>query len=156
MRLALLRHGIAEDDAPTDYERRLTEEGRHEVATLVDELALQGWRPGAILHSPLVRAAETAAIVHARFPDLPRQPMEEIAYGDLQAILYAIAGWSDPLLVGHEPTFGHLAAHLVGARYGSMHIDRGGFALFEVDRLPPTRPAKLLYLTPPRRRRGLG
>lgn len=156
MRLALLRHGIAEDDADTDFARRLTEEGRHEIAALVEELAHQGWRPGAILHSPLVRAAETAAIVHTRFPELPRQAMEEIAYGDLPAILYAVAGWSDPLLVGHEPTFSRLAAHLVGARSGSMHIDRGGFALFEVDRLPPTRPATLLYLTPPRRRRGLG
>lgn len=152
VRLALLRHGIAEDEAATDFERRLTEEGREELLRLVDELADMGWKPGAILHSPLVRTAETAAIVHRRFPQVPKLAVDEIAYGDLPAILYATAGWSDPLLVGHEPTMGRLAARLVGAPPGTMRFDRAGFGLFELDQLPPSRPGVLVYLSPPRRR----
>lgn len=156
MRLALLRHGIAEDDAATDFERPLTREGREEVAILVDALAAQGWRPGSILHSPLVRARQTAEVAHHRFPGVPRQALDEIAYGDIPAILYAVSGWADPLLVGHEPTFSRLAASLLGAPAGTIRVDRGSFALFELDRVPPTRPATLLYLSPPRRRSGLG
>jgi phosphohistidine phosphatase SixA len=50
--------------------------------------------------------------------------------------------------VGHEPLLGQFGARLIGAH--SLPLDRAGFALFEVDRLPTTRPARLLVQISPR------
>jgi phosphohistidine phosphatase len=151
MRLALLRHGIAFDHAATDFDRALTPEGIDEVLRVAEDLAGLGWRPGVILHSPLVRAEQTATLVREVFPDVPLVVTSALAEGEPDAMLRATAGRADPLLVGHEPSMGALASLLVGGRMGSIRMERAGFALFEVDGLPPRRPGRLLLFLPPRR-----
>lgn len=152
MRLALLRHGIAEDAADSDFDRALTDEGHAGVIAQIERIADQGWRPGAILHSPLVRTTQTARHLHARFPDVPMVSLEALALGFYDPILRAAAGATDPVLVGHEPTMGNLCARLIGAPTGAIRFERAGFALLDVDRLPSTRPARLLLFLPPPRR----
>lgn len=143
MRIGLFRHGVAEDSARTDFDRRLTPAGEAEVARMAELIERAGYRPGCIVHSPLVRAVQTAAILHQRFPDVPIQESDELARPNLDAILRACAALDDPLLVGHETTLGDLVGKLIGAPQGSTCLERSGFALIEVDRIPSTRPGKL-------------
>jgi len=149
MHIGLLRHGIAEPERDSDYERALTPEGHQDLERVLDVLQGWSWRPGAVLHSPLVRTTETAWHVHARWPEVPLVPTDALALGFFDAILQAAARHPDPILVGHEPTMGNLTARLMGAPSGAIRFERGSFALLEVDRLPTSRPARLLlYLAP--------
>jgi phosphohistidine phosphatase len=149
MRIGLLRHGIAADEAASDFERELTSEGWIELDRLLNTLVHTPWRPGAILHSPAVRTTQTALAVHSRFPTLPLLPTDALALPSLERILQEAARHPDPLLVGHEPTMGNLCARLLGAPTGGIRFERAGFALIEVDRLPATRPARLLTFVSP-------
>ena len=149
MRIALLRHGIAGPGTGSDFDRELTSEGWHQLEDLVDRLDRVGWAPGSILHSPFVRTTQTASVLAARFPEVTVRPMAELALHDLDDILMIAARHPDPILVGHEPTMGNLCARLLGAPTGGIRFERAGFALLEVDRLPATRPARLLaFLSP--------
>ena len=149
MRIALLRHGIAEDESTTDFDRALTEAGWLELERVLDALTHAGWAPGTILHSPYVRTTQTAASVHARFPHVPCIATDALAIGLLDPIMMAASRHVDPLLVGHEPTMGNLCGRQLGAPTGAIRFERAGFALLEVDRLPATRPARLLsFLSP--------
>jgi phosphohistidine phosphatase len=149
MQLALLRHAIAAHDASSDFARPLTREGADQLERALDHVLGTPWRPGTILHSPYVRTSETARAVHARMPDVGCWSIDELALGSLDAILHVVAQFEDPLLIGHEPTLGNLCARLVGAPAGSMPLERAGFALLDVDRLPTTRPARLVAFVPP-------
>ena len=149
MRIGLLRHGIAEDHAATDFDRALTEAGHLDLERVLDVLGGWRWRPGAILYSPLVRTVETAEHCAARWPEVPILAVDALALGFVDAILHAAAAHVDPLLVGHEPTMGNLCGRLIGAPTGAIRFERGGFALLDVDRIPTTRPARLLLFLSP-------
>lgn len=149
MRIGLLRHGIAQDAAASDFDRALTRAGYAQVHALVEALVAARWAPGSILHSPYVRTTETAEVVHAHYPEVPCLALDALAIGSMDAILQACAAHPDPLLVGHEPTMGLLCGKLMGATAGAVRFERAGFALLEVDRLPTTRPARLLVFVSP-------
>ncbi len=147
--LTLLRHGIAEDHAARDFDRALTPAGILHLERAIDALLARGWAPGAILHSPLVRTTQTAHAVARRFPRVQLLPVAALAQDDLDAILFAASPYVDPLLVGHQPILGDLAARLIGAAEGTLPLARAGAVLLDVDRLPPTRPARLVAFLPP-------
>ena len=65
MKLYVMRHGPAEDDAPTgrDADRVLSAAGRERVRLVAQALEDGGESPFAILSSPMARALETAEIV---------------------------------------------------------------------------------------------
>lgn len=149
MRIALLRHGIAAD-GPIDFERRLTAEGAAEVDRVARTLAALGWAPGSIFHSPLYRAVETARLVHRCFPRVPIREARALAEGGPEEMLATVIGAENPLLVGHHPTLGELAATLLGAK-GILPLEKAGVALFEIDAIPLRRPARLIYFAPPSR-----
>ena len=153
IQIGILRHGIAEDQSPTgfDCDRRLTAAGRVQLEDHLAVLAAWGWAPSVILYSPYVRTTETAAVVAERFPGVPCLPEEVIVLGDVPDILQLCAGHTAPLLVGHQPTMGDVVAHLLGSPPGTTPLERAGFALLEVNRLPTTRPARLRLFAPPLR-----
>ena len=64
MEIYLLRHGLAEDQAPAgrDGDRRLTDEGRTKLHRVMARAHTAGVNPALILSSPLVRAMQTAEI----------------------------------------------------------------------------------------------
>ncbi len=148
MQIALLRHGIARDVAATDRDRALTAEGRAQIERVIARAASSGWRPGCILHSPYARTTESARVAHARFPDVGVWPIDELAGGTPAEVLHVVARFDDPLLVGHHPTIGEIAARLLGAPAGALPFGRATFAWLDVDRLPATRPARLLAFLP--------
>ena len=65
MRITLIRHGEAGEDAPRDEERSLTKGGRAEVRRVGQALERAGVHFGAVVTSPLVRAVQTAEITAA-------------------------------------------------------------------------------------------
>src|SRR4051812_39406226 len=77
MKLYVMRHGPAEDDAPTgrDAVRVLSAAGRERVRQVAQALTDGGEFPFSILSSPLARALETAEIV-AEVTQLSRRARE--------------------------------------------------------------------------------
>jgi phosphohistidine phosphatase len=138
MQVYLLRHGISEDQqvGKSDADRKLTQEGRRRLREILRVAAQAEVKPSLILASPLVRAVETAAIARdvlrcageilqtkALVPNAqPEQVWDEIRAHRDEAEL---------LLVGHEPLFGQLAAHLLCAP--ELRIDFKKGALLRVD-----------------------
>jgi phosphohistidine phosphatase len=111
MDLILWRHAEAEDSAP-DISRKLTEKGRKQAAKMAGFLRKHLPEDTRILVSPAVRTQQTVAPLTDRF-----STASEIAPGaSVHAVLQAV-GWPDEkgsvLVVGHQPTLGAVAAHLL-------------------------------------------
>jgi phosphohistidine phosphatase len=113
MDLWLIRHAIAEDHSPDmeDARRALTPEGRERFVRGVRGLTRIGPRFDRVLHSPLLRAQETADLLDplidgetAVCAALARAPDEELL-ADIRGDVVA--------LVGHEPWLSQTLAWLV-------------------------------------------
>jgi phosphohistidine phosphatase len=161
MQLVLLRHGIAQDragpDAPTDAERRLTPRGRRRTEAAAAGLRALGVEPRAVLSSPYVRAAETAAIAlealappgvavvptDALLPDAPPDDLPRVLQRlDAQCVLCA----------GHAPHLDLLIAHLLGAPATVTELKKAGAACLELG----AGRSRLRWLLEPRTLRALG
>jgi phosphohistidine phosphatase len=123
MRLYVMRHGPAEDAAPSgvDADRALTPVGRDRVRSVAKELAAAGEEPLHIVTSPLVRAVQTAEIVAITTKLSDRggnvEVHREVAPGgDSVKLAYrlAVEGAKRVMLVGHEPDLSALLATLLG------------------------------------------
>src|SRR5262245_40198088 len=153
MEIYLMRHGIPVKGAGTsDRERALSPEGIAETERAAAGLAAIGVRFDRIIASPLVRAAQTAAIV-ARAQPSPVVPeeMEELAGGVVFERLFRAIGRIPPdariLLVGHEPDMSHLALALIGPPGGpSIPFGPGSTARIDVDGPPLSKPGTLVWL----------
>ena len=117
MRVTLIRHAEAGDDAPRDESRALTARGRADARRLGRALARRGVRFTTIVTSPLVRAVQTAEIVAAATEFRRRMPatdvlVPEASPGDVVAFLAKIADEKSVALVAHEPILSAVAAAL--------------------------------------------
>jgi phosphohistidine phosphatase len=124
MRLYVMRHGPAEDDAATgrDEDRALTERGRTRVRGVVQILVREAELPTRILASNLVRAQQTAEIViaagKARSPGwkaLTETVTELVPGGRVADLVQSLfdARADAPMIVGHEPDLSSLVAELL-------------------------------------------
>ncbi|MBL8862060.1 MAG: histidine phosphatase family protein [Planctomycetes bacterium] len=162
MDLWIIRHAVAEQVAPggDDARRALTSEGRDRFARGVRGLARIGARFDLILHSPLLRAQETADLLAplcrgetAVTPALAREPDE--------ALLAELAGDS-VAIVGHEPWLSQALAWLVfgwrvyeDAPSGSLvELKKGAAARLVGEPRPGAMRLAALY--PPAALRALG
>ena len=126
MRIAIMRHGPAEDYAASgrDYDRVLTPSGRRRVREVAEALAAAGEAPRVLIASPLVRARETAeevgaALRHAlRLPgEVPLLVRAEMSPGrdPLGLVRELFESDSDnAVLIGHEPDLSDVVAELSG------------------------------------------
>ncbi len=151
--LAFMRHGKAEPKKPgvSDFERRLTEEGREDVKLVARALP---FKPSVIYHSPLKRAVETAEIVSK----VTGAPMKE-AWGlePEQASLSSLRDLNPPenaVLVGHAPSLTEIVSTLIGG--GRLKLKAGGLAVLDVADLDLGRATLLLLITPDSARRLTG
>ena len=89
MKLYVMRHGPAEDFAPSgrDGDRALTTSGRERVRAVAKLLATEGEAPRMIVSSPLVRAMQTAEIVAAELGIDNVETGHELAPGGDAAVL---------------------------------------------------------------------
>jgi phosphohistidine phosphatase len=131
MRLYVMRHGPAEDRAPSgrDFDRLLTPSGRElvrRVARAFQSARAAGQAPASplrILASPRARARETAAIVRDAIVPVPREiELHDELGGEaaipLSLIAAATASGVDTLLVGHQPVVEDLVRQLLGGPAG--------------------------------------
>ena len=118
MKIYIMRHGPAEDQAPTgrDFDRKLTSSGRARTELAAHERGR--WeRPKRVISSPLVRTIETAEIVVSILSlafDL--ETREELAPGgDSFRLLGELAaqGAKRVIVIGHEPDVSSLTAQLL-------------------------------------------
>jgi phosphohistidine phosphatase len=122
MKLYILRHGkspaAAESGVAKDFDRPLSEQGRRDARRAARLLAERGAKPELILHSPLVRAVETAEEAAAVLK--PARGLEAFAplanalsAEDLgRELLRRGQGLGEVMAVGHQPQLGELVALL--------------------------------------------
>jgi phosphohistidine phosphatase len=157
MEIYLLRHGIAEDRAASgrDADRRLTEEGRAKLHSVLERAHSAGVIPSLILSSPLRRAIETAEIAARELgyegkivraaalePDSsPNKVWGEIRkHRDETAILVA----------GHEPLFSATVAWMLGSTRAMVHFRKGALVRLDVESLGTTPAAVLEWMLIPK------
>jgi phosphohistidine phosphatase len=121
MRVTLIRHAEAGDDAPRDEARALTLRGRSDSRRLGRTLARHGVSFHLLMSSPLVRAVQTAEIVAAEIDYGARVLVTELLVpeGAASGVLAFLrsAGRNAPetqsiALCAHEPILSALAAAL--------------------------------------------
>ncbi|HEY8900819.1 MAG TPA: histidine phosphatase family protein [Chthoniobacterales bacterium] len=109
MLLTFLRHGDAEDEVTTDFDRRLTPKGLEQADKVGKFCVRFGLIPDIILSSPVVRAEQTARAVSRRLDDREVLIERWIACGmspdDCMEGLAACTKFDHVMLVGHEPDF---------------------------------------------------
>ena len=155
MKIYIMRHGPAEDQAPTgrDYDRKLTSSGRARTELASHELGR--WeRPKRVVSSPLVRTVETAEVVISTLGlSLDLETREELAPGgDALKLVGELAteGAKRVLLIGHEPDVSSLAAVLIPN--WSRSFDKSMVVGLKVDRASllsrprEATPAKLRFV----------
>ena len=138
MEIYLLRHGIAEDNAPgqSDAERALTSEGRDKLRKVLKRARQAEVAPSLILTSPYRRALETAEIA-ARALDYQgklvhtKSLLPEASPHDLWDELRTHRSEGSILLASHEPLMSSAAAFLLGA--SSLQVDMKKAALVRID-----------------------
>jgi phosphohistidine phosphatase len=138
MKLYLLRHATAQDIAPSDAARELTQEGREEARIAGAALAKLGARTDHIFTSPLARARQTAELAGKAlgFAD-EIVVLSELENGHTTAsLLKALKPYAavmELLLVGHMPDLaGHLAALLGADNAGNLALGKGSVACVEL------------------------
>jgi phosphohistidine phosphatase len=118
MLLYLLRHAEAEVLAASDRARRLTPKGEQQAVKVGKFCAKHGIEPSVILSSPVVRARQTADLVHQCLRDAELIEVAWAACGmDPWNALDELAAYRKVpavMLVGHQPDLGFLAAVLLG------------------------------------------
>ncbi len=123
MRVTLIRHAEAGDDAPRDEARALTARGREDARRLGRALARRGIEFSLMVTSPLVRAVQTAEIVASEIAYRGRIAVTDLlvpegtasrVVGFLRSMGRESEGTPSIALVAHEPILSSLAAALTG------------------------------------------
>jgi phosphohistidine phosphatase len=112
-----------------------------------------------IFTSPLIRARQTAELLAAGLPGKASiKVLDALAPGhtpsSVMAQLARNARRRRIALVGHEPSLGELAAHLIGAGR-ALPFKKGGICRIDVESLTSRRPGALTWFVQPKLLRGL-
>ena len=161
----LVRHGIAAPASATvsDADRPLTAAGERKMRRAAAGLKRLGVAPDVILSSPLRRAEETAAAIAAVLaPDCAGQTYAGLAPGHASTVtvhgLRDYRGARQLVLVGHEPSIGHLASFLLTGSPDLLALEfrKGSVAAMQVGGLPPRAPAVLSWFLSAKQLRAIG
>ncbi|MBI5429545.1 MAG: histidine phosphatase family protein [Nitrosomonadales bacterium] len=128
MDLILWRHAEAEDGIP-DHARELTAKGHKQAAKVAAFLRLHLPAEPRILVSPATRTRQTASALTDNFTLAPTIAPGASVEAVLQAGRWPQAGGT-VLLVGHQPTLGEVAAHLLGCGGNAFSIKKGALWWF--------------------------
>ncbi len=151
----LIRHGLAASRGkawPDDSKRPLTHKGKAKMREVAHGLTSLDVKLDLVLTSPLVRARQTADLVHKGLD--VEAPVEEtlvLAPGGAPAALVDLLRKKKVkrvALVGHEPDLGQLAAFLIGAR-APLVFKKGGVCRIDFEKLPPVPPGHLVWFALP-------
>lgn len=150
--LLLLRHAEAEPHRADDFSRRLTDKGEKQAAKVGAYLAARKILPDLILTSPVLRAKQTALIVAKELGSTALTEVSWLSCGmNPERALAELAGYAkleSVMIVGHEPDFSSLAAHLLDlGSSASVNISKASLAGIEISR-PVAGSGVLKFLTP--------
>ena len=163
MLLVLFRHGPAgtADPArgPEDAKRPLTPRGVEKTRRAALGLHRILDTEPHIFSSPLVRAKETADLLAASYLPMlhveimdalvPGQPLEEVMARIVEV------GNSPVVLVGHEPSLGHLAGLLVTGRQMTLPLKKAGACAIDLSGKVAPGQGDLNWFATPRMLRAL-
>ena len=155
MRIFLVRHADADADIPEglgDDARALTARARPLASAHFTALAERIDKLDLILASPLVRTVQTAqifslAIKHEGPLRAHRSLLPDMPVGALESVLNDHAG-ENLALVGHSPSMGAMAAHVLGMQTFPKAVAPGTVFGLEKPDGEPGAPAKLLFYAP--------
>ena len=142
-RLYLVRHGRADRDAwdGDDFDRPLTPDGRDRLERQAATMADLRLGVDVIVTSPLVRAAQTAAILaEALAPDGGVVTDERLGFGfDLRALAGILRDHPRGrlLLVGHEPSFSLVTGTITGG--SDVAVKKASLVRVDLDGEDPPR-----------------
>ncbi len=167
MHLLIIRHAIAltrEQFATTgedDTQRPLTKVGRQRMRQGARGLRHVVGNIDLLATSPLVRAAETAAIVAAEFEDIPPVTLAALAPDvppdELLTWLRRNRTAELVAVVGHEPALGTLATWLLsGVMQPRIPLGKGGACLIEFVKRPTAGEGILHWALTPSLLRRIG
>jgi phosphohistidine phosphatase len=135
--LYLLRHAKSswKDDSLRDFDRPLKGRGREAAEQMGQVLGEEKLNAPLVISSPAVRARETTQIVlQSAGMDLEPRFDERIYEADVLALLEVVSSIPDSsktaMLVGHNPGFENLLAHLTG---DDRHMATCALARIEFD-----------------------
>jgi len=126
MDLILWRHAEARDGefGMNDLDRALTPRGERQAAQMADWLVRHLPAGTRVLASPSRRTQQTAAALQRKF-----KTVAALAPGTSVAALLAAVRWPDAkapvLVVGHQPTLGLVAAHLLAGVNQAWSVKKG-------------------------------
>ena len=156
MQIYLLRHGIAENDAPgrPDSERALTPEGRDKLRRVLQRARDAGVSPSLILSSPYRRALETAEVAAAvlgyegKIGKTATLTPGASPY-DTWAEIRARPDERAVLLASHEPLMSSLAAFLLASPALSVDMKKAALLRVDCDRAGPEPKCVLKWMLTP-------
>jgi phosphohistidine phosphatase len=126
MNLILWRHAEAEDIAPSDLARQLTTRGRKQAQSVAKWLRGRLDDDAVILASPAIRTIQTVESLTDQY-----RVVRELAPGGSASDVLNAAGWPEGIaptvvIVGHQPTLGHVAAQLLANSDSSWPLKKAG------------------------------
>lgn len=140
MKLYIFRHGEAEDIGKNgvflDEQRRLTEKGKRDAEKVGAYLKSKSHRVQLLLHSPLLRAVQTAEILASEL-GCEKKSVSELStdYG-VRTYLEAISKHKDVeslAIVAHQPTLTKLISTLIsGEHHAQFHFEPCSVAIARV------------------------
>ncbi len=154
MRIFLVRHGEADAESPEglgDEARALTAKARaattNHFASLVERIG----PVSLILTSPLVRTVQTAQMLSAILKHegtlrAHRCLLPDMPVGAVEPVITEYAGQSI-ILVGHQPSMGALAAHLMGMQSFPKPVNPA--TIIGLERGEEPVQTKFLFYAPP-------
>lgn len=147
MKLFLIRHAIAEDGDDDDG-RPLSKRGAKRFGEVVKLLRALDVRFDLVLHSPKLRAVQTAELLHT-LVDGSFEVTPLLAEPPSRALLEACSGGS-VALVGHEPSLSALLSWLVLGKpsAGRFELKKGAVACLEGE--AEAGGMTLVWLLPPK------
>ena len=156
MQIYLIRHGIAVDRGTydDDEQRPLTAKGRSKTSKVADALLAKGIEFDLILSSPLVRAYQTAEILHQA--NLSQQIVTFEALkpnGDIEEFISWLQEQdreqtSTVALVGHQPDLGNWAEILIwGTIKGQIIVKKAGVIGLELPEIGSPISRSTLFLS---------
>ena len=160
MRIFLVRHGEADAEAPEglgDEARALTAKARANTAAHFASLAERIGSVSLVLTSPLVRTVQTAQLLSTTLKHegplrVHRCLLPDMPVGSVMSMLDEHVG-EDIVLVGHQPSMGALATHLLGMQSFPKQVSPGTIIAIErPDSIEPgasPAQAKLLFFASP-------
>lgn len=155
MRIFLVRHGEADADSPEglgDEARALTAKSRAATANHFAALAERIGSVSLILTSPLVRTVQTAQLLatvikHEGPLRAHRSLLPDMPVGAVEPLLTEHAG-QNIILVGHQPSMGALAAHLLGMQSFPKPVNPATVIALERTEGDPVQTKFLFYAAP--------